>query len=232
MTPLYIFLLIFVCASWYGVASAASSDHVMFPSNSTLHGLSFKDWAAKWWVWWAGIPNDIHPVQKFPDAARCAAMQNGPVWFMPSAQSGEGEMNFQCNIPQGKDIMFDLSATECENGGVEGTMTDDELRTCAFNINTPLSNIEFILDGTKIDVGKLGQPLQSDFFNIAYPENPVTIWGPVKPGTYRALSEGYYLFLHDLPPGKHIVKYKVADILKGSTVQEPPTIGTFDILVK
>ena len=29
-----------------------------------------------------------------------------------------------------------------------------------------------------------------------------------------------------------IVKYKVADILKGSTVQEPPTIGTFDILVK
>ena len=50
--------------------------------------------------------------------------------------------------------MFDLSATECENGGVEGTMTDDELRACAFNINTPLSNIEFILDGTKIDVSK------------------------------------------------------------------------------
>ena len=232
MTPLYFFLLIFVCASWYGVASAASSDHVMFPSNSTLHGLSFKDWAAKWWVWWEGIPNDIHPLHKFPVVARCAAMQNGPVWFLPSSMSGQGEMNFQCNIPQGKDIMFDLSATECENGGVEGTMTDDELRACAFNINTPLSNIEFILDGTKIDVGKLGQPLQSDFFNIAYPENPVTIWGPVKPGTYRALSEGYYLFLHDLPPGKHIVKYKVADILKGSPVQEPPTIGTFDILVK
>ena len=177
MTPLYFFLLIFVCASWYGVASAASSDHVMFPSNSTLHGLSFKDWADEMVGMVGGIPNDIHPVQKYPDAARCAAMQNGPVWFMPSAQSGEGEMNFQCNIPQGKDIMFDLSATECENGGVEGAMTDDELRTCAFNINTPLSNIEFILDGTKIDVGKLGQPLQSDFFNITYPENPISHLG-------------------------------------------------------
>jgi hypothetical protein len=65
------------------------------------------------------VPYNIHPVQKYPDVARCAAMQAGPVWFMPSAMSGQGEMNFQCNIPQGKDIMFDLSGTECENGGVE-----------------------------------------------------------------------------------------------------------------
>ncbi len=60
------------------------------------------------------------------------------------------------------------------NGGVvenaKGTLTDDELRACAFNINTPLSNTEFILDGTKIDIGKLGQPLQSDFFNTTYHE--------------------------------------------------------------
>ena len=224
-------IMILITVGSNSISYAESVDHVIFPSNSTLHGIPYKEWAAKWWIWWTGIPNDMHPVQKYPDAERCSVLQSGPVWYMPSAISGQGLMNYQCNIPQGKDIMFDLSGTECENGGVEGSMTDEELKVCAFNIDTPLNNIEMSVDGTRINVTKLGAPLKTDFFNVTYPENPLTIWGPVKPGTYRALSEGYYLFLHDLPPGKHMVKYSVVDILKGSVTQEPPSIGVYDVQI-
>ena len=115
---------------------------------------------------------------------------DGPVWCLPSVSPGVGEVKYQCNIPLGKDILVDLTSTECESGGVGGILTDQELTECAFNINTPLNNIEVSLDGTKIDTSKLGDPIQTDFFNVTYPNDPVTFWGPVQPGKYRLSLKG------------------------------------------
>ena len=220
-----------IITSWNTTLSSASSDHVVFPNDSKVQGPN-KEWVAKWWQWWIGIPNNTHPGQKYPDAERCSAMQDGPVWFLPSIFPGVGEVKYQCNIPHGKDVMVDLTSTECESGGVEGNLNDQELRECAFNINTPLSNIEVSVDGTKVDISGLGDPIQTDFFNVTYPKDPVTFWGPVQPGTYRAIAEGYFLFLHDLPPGKHIIETNVADILTGKLTSEPLAEGLYEINIQ
>ena len=177
----------------------------------------------------------MHPLKKYPDAERCSAMQEGDVWFLPNVIPGTGKVNYQCNVPFGKIIMLPVSMTECD-WGTEGVMKDQELKDCAFNINTPLNQIEVSIDGVKIDTSKLGAPIKSDFFNVTYPLNPLDVFGPVKPASYKAIAEGYVLFLHDLPLGKHSINTKVVDVLKGKEFEgqtgEPPIEANYEISVQ
>ena len=237
MILLVILLVLYViAASLTGAVSAASSNFTIFPTNSTLNGVPYKELLAKWWMWDDSIPNDIHPLNKYPDAERCSAMQNGEVWFLPNVLPSTGKVNYQCNVPFGKVIMVPLSVTDCESGATEENMTDEELKDCAFNIITPVNQIEVSIDGEKIDTSKLGAPIKTDFFNVTYPSNPIDVFGPVKPGTYRAIAEGYVVFFHDLPLGKHIIHTKVVDVLKGKEytkqIGEPPIEATYEISVQ
>jgi hypothetical protein len=163
-------------------------------------------------------------------------MQEGQVWFLPNVLPGTGKVNYQCNVPFGKVIMLPISMTECESGGVEGIMNDQELKDCAFNINTPLDQIDVSLDGVKIDTSKLGSPIKTDFFNVTYPSNPLDVFGAVKPGTYRGIAEGYVLFFDDLPVGKHNISTKVVDVLKGKEFEkeagEPHLEANYEISVQ
>jgi hypothetical protein len=75
-----------------------------------------KELVGKWWTWDMGIPNDVHPEKKYPDAQRCSEMQNGSVWFMPDISPGVGTVNYSCNVPLGKDIILPLTTSECDRG--------------------------------------------------------------------------------------------------------------------
>ena len=226
--PLFLLLLI---PNLIGKIIATNPDNVIFPTNSSLHGVTYKDWLVKWWVWRSGIPQDMHPEEKYPDVKRCSAMQEGPVWFLPVVPPGKGDILYKCDIPLGKDIMLLLSPTSCDRG-VEGNISDQALQGCADNIRTPLNNIEVSVDGIKVNVDQLGNPILTDFFNVTYPTNPLTVWGTIRPDTYRAMAEGLFLFLHGLTPGKHVVETNVVDILKGKDLPELPAMGIFEIFVK
>ena len=212
-------------------ASYAASNNITLPGKAPVENLSSKVWLAKWWTWWTGIPDDIHPVNKYPDVKRCSSMQNGPVYFLPNIIPGT-KVNYECEIPHGNKILLPLTTTECENGGVEGKMDDRELKDCAFNIMTPVQNIQVALDGKQVNVDGLGPPIETDYFNVSYPSNPLKIWGPINPGTYRAIASGYYLFLSDLSPGKHNIQTKVVDLLKGRMSFELPAEVNYDLMIK
>ena len=50
----------------------------------------------------------------------------------------------------------------------------------------------------------------SDFFNITLPEH--NLWEEKEvPGTYKGITEGYFLLLNPLPPGNHTLYYEAAD---------------------
>jgi len=214
-----------------GFSSYPDSKNVILPGKAPVENLSSKVWLSKWWTWLASIPDDIHPLNKYPDVKRCSSMQNGPVYFLPNPQPGN-KFNFECEIPHGHKILLPLTTTECENGGVEGKMDDKELKDCAFNIMTPLQNIQVTLDGMQVNIDGLGPPIETDYFNVTYPKNPLKIWGPINPGTYRAIASGYYIFLNDLSPGKHNVQTKVVDLLKGRMSFELPAEANYDLLIK
>ena len=231
-------MLIFVFVVFYvgtmavtEFASYADSKNVILPGKVPVENLSSKVWLSKWWIWFTSIPDDIHPVEKYPDVKRCSSMQNGPVYFLPNYQPPITH-NYECEIPHGYKILLPLTTTECENGGVEGKMDDRELKDCAFNIMTPLQNIQVTLDGMQVKVDGLGPPIETDYFNVTYPKNPLKIWGPINPGTYRSIASGYYLFLNDLSLGKHYIHLKIVDLLKGRESYELPSEANYDLTDK
>lgn len=113
-------------------------------------------------------------------------------------------------------------------------MPDSQLADCADNILTPVSNIMVTVDGKKVDVS--GSYDKSDFFSVTFPQDPVAFWGEIKPGTYRAIATGYFLFLNDIAQGEHTIDMKVVDSLTGNEGPppkfDPPREATFKISIQ
>lgn len=222
--------LISVLILSYAIDSAAGSNSNLFTSESSPYETPYPDWIGKWWTWWLGIPNELHPTNNYSDSKRCSTMQNGPVWYLPDILPGKGKIEYTCNVPLGKAILVPLTTTICETGG-ESSLTDTELAQCADNILTPVSNIVVNVDGRKVDVSK--SFYKTGFFNITFPQDTVHFWGNTEPGSERGIATGYFLFLHDLPKGEHIIEMKVVDLLKGNEGPppkfDPPREATFKI---
>jgi hypothetical protein len=219
-----------VILTWNGITNAASPNYQVFTRDSNPYGTPYNEWFGKWWTWWFGIPNDIHPVNNYSDSKRCASNQSGPVWFLPDVVGGKGKINIECNVPLGKGILLPLTTTICERG-IETEELAPNLAECADNIMTPLENIKVTVDGVPVDVEKLNG--KTGLFNVTFPDNPIKeVYGNPKPGTYPWMATGYFLFLHDLTPGIHKIDLNVADWIKGNPKPDNPREGTFQILVK
>ena len=220
---LFVPVLFIIILGWSGIntmvvaATANSTSVKIFAKDSSPYGTPYSDWVTKWWTWWVGIPINKHPVKDYSDSERCSVMQNGSVWFLPDIIPGEGKINYYCNVPLGKAVMLPITTTFCDSG-TDGPMTDTEIAECADNILTPLNNMQVIVDGKNVDLER--SLVQTDFFNITIPKNPIDIWGTIKPGAYKALATGYFIFLHDLSPGEHTIEMRVVDLLKGN--EGPP----------
>jgi len=221
-----------------GISVLAISHFGIYNNDSTPYGRSYSQWIEKWWTWWAGIPNDKHPAKDYSDSERCSIMQDGPVWFLPDILPGTVNLNYHCNVPVGKSVLIPISTTVCDKG-FNPKMTDVQLRICADNINTPvvmspLKGMMVTVDGSKVNL--TGLLSKTSFFNITYPDPIVDIWDPppegIQPGTYKGTATGYFLFLHDLSPGKHEIGISVRDMIKGQTTPDPLRSAVFDLLVQ
>jgi hypothetical protein len=238
LVQIIISIVFIVFFSFSGIISivTASPGFQIFTKDSSPFGNPYSDWVEKWWIWWAGIPSDKHPVNNYFDSDRCSIMQNGPVWFLPDVIPGQS-INYKCNIPVGKAILLPITTTFCEKapkGSCGSMLSDKELKESADNILTPLQNMKIIVDGLKVDIS--GSPVKTNFFNLTFPNNPIDIWGTILPGSYKAVATGYFLFLHDLSPGKHEIELRIVDLLKGNEGPpprfDPLREGKFEIFVK
>jgi hypothetical protein len=225
-----------------GTVTADNSKYTIFPTNSTLNGVPYSELIKKWWIWNLGIPSELHPLRDPPDAKRCSAMQDGPIWFLPNALPPDGnppdEYNYQCTIPSDKVIMIPISLSECDLG-TAGEQSDEKLYDCPINIETPTSNVVIKIDGKEVDPSELKFIHTDGFFNVTYPTNSIPEFSdaegnPIK-GTFKAAAYGYSLFIHDLPVGEHNINTNVVDVIKGQEDLKGSgvtSIANYKILIK
>ena len=69
----------------------------VFPADSKPYGLTYGQWAAKWWQWSYSIPEENNPI-KDTTGKDCAINQSGPVWFLAGTAGRSAEK--KCTIPQ------------------------------------------------------------------------------------------------------------------------------------
>ena len=196
-----IILAVYTFSSSGVFISADSINPGVFSKDSVPYGIPYGDWLAKWWQWTFSIPTEQHPRDEYTPE-KCAINQEGPVWFLADQLGGREERT--CTIPAGKAIFIPLLVGECDYS-LPDVKSDEDLRRCAMAGNE-YGVIEATLDGVKLK--SLEQyRTQSGFFNITIPED--NIYGS-RAGTFRALTDGFFVFLEPLPHGKHDVHLKVS----------------------
>lgn len=196
-------------------ASAQSNDIGIFPVDSKPYNSTYGDWSAKWWIWALSIPEGNSPVTD-QTGENCGINQEGPVWFL--AGTTGGSVTRECDVPAGKAILLSPLNIECSYAEFPTMKSEEELRDCA---QWPGASVEVTIDGVKLDeIEKYN--VQSPIFDVVLPEN--NIFG-TPAGPTQAVSGGWWVLLHPLPPGNHQISF-------GGSVLDNPTTGTQSFATK
>jgi hypothetical protein len=176
----------------------AYSDSInpgVFSKDSSPYDVPYNEWITRWWQWNMGMSKAEHPRDNY-SAEKCTTNQNGSVWFLPDILTGKEERT--CTIPAGKAILVPLLTGNCHNDGVPQPMNDQELRTCAMSGNE-YGVISATLDGKTLK-DLQNYRTQTPYYSITVPQDNIF---DNKPGKYRSISDGFFVFLEPLAPGKH-----------------------------
>jgi hypothetical protein len=204
LRQLYKFTMAGIALTALAISSLTTFTHAdsinpgVFSKDSAPYGIPYKEWITRWWQWHISIPKEDHPWND-STGEKCAVGQEGPVWFL---NYPPGKVELTCAMPPGKAILFPILSAECDYGTEN---TDAEVRKCATEGNE-FGVISATIDGVRLQ--NLEQyRIQSDFFNITIPEDNIY---DADPGTFKAMVDGFFVFLEPLPAGRHDIRFTVS----------------------
>ncbi len=172
------------------------------PINAKAFGLSYGEWSARWWQWFAAIPADQHPVLD-TTGENCDVDQAGKVWFL-AGTTGGAEVR-DCEVPAGKAILFPIVnflAWAPEDGETE----QDLLGLGNFFMDAA-TELEAEIDGIALQ-DLFDQRAGSPGFAFTGPENPADNIFGLDGGRDLAASVGYWVLLAPLSEGEHEIHFR------------------------
>lgn len=174
-------------------------------ANSTLDGVTYSEWTARWWQWLVSVPLERNPAAD-TSGEFCGENQNGSVWFLPGTFSGSVER--ACDIPAGKAILIALVNLECNHAEYQDLQTESELRSCARAGQEYVNELFASIDGVQLREPDLrSYRVESPLFPLTFPENNINA---LPPQTVDAVSDGYWVFLEPLSEGSHTIHFRAA----------------------
>ena len=166
-----------------------------FSPESTPYGKSYSGWTAKWWQWVLSIPKSENPL--IDDTGENSAKnQSGPVWFLAGTLKGTAERT--CTIPADRAILFPVINVEASVAEGDGTTEEELAARVKFEMDQ-ITDIRAMISGTNVNELKQYR-IQSPLFDVTLPVNNVL---GLSAQTTEMMSEGFWLFLKPLEPGKY-----------------------------
>jgi hypothetical protein len=216
-------ILLFSMIVFFGIGSAYAAE--FFSKDDKPFGTSYDDWVAKYW----NLDLAQNTDKATPKQGGCLMVNNehtsdSLVMLMDLADVGFPPMQV-CRISSNQGIMIPLWIGWCDTGGSKGYSEQQLSSKCAREQN--LGNIIAEVKVDNLAVAKLDvraslvsatvdykinsinnvNELSSKVFNLTIP--PDTHKANQVPGTWRAGSQGWWVFLKPLPPGQHTLFYSV-----------------------
>ena len=163
-------------------------------------------------------PDEINPVRD-RDGAHCDTGQQGKVWFLAGG-FGSSLIRRSCTIPAGKYIFFPVINMaywpQKENNG----LTCEQVRKSAAVNNDTAIDLFVKIDGQALKNPKRYRARTRKCFDvygrISAEEKPYN--------AFPSASDGYWILLKPLQPGKHSIKfggqYNKASSAYGRTLQD------------
>jgi hypothetical protein len=180
---------------------AGSVNPGAYALDSKPYGMSYEDCTIKFWQWLASIPADKNPVTD-QTGERCGEEQgNLPVFFLAFSNSGGAQRT--CTIPTGKAILVPINVVLVSKAEFPDAKNDDDLHRLAEEDESSNPDLFLSVDGKQFqDLEKYRVHSRPFEVNISS-DHPFGFAGPT-----LAVSDGYWVILEPLPPGKHDIHFK------------------------
>lgn len=181
-------------------AEAKNLNPGVISPKASPHGMTYEEWAARWWQWALSAPVPVNPLLD-TTGEDCAVGQTGKVWFL-AGTLGSGSVTRTCTVPVGTALFFPvLNSAFIATEPFETESYVHEQVTARVD-TYDVSSLAVEVDGKSIE-GLGSYRAHSPTFDITLPEN--NLFG-APAGTYGpSAADGYWLMLRPLPPGEHTV---------------------------
>jgi hypothetical protein len=218
-------IIAFVAAS-YAVfptknAEAADSNSTAVLIGRDVYNESLDTWAQKYWNWSVAMPfaQDI-PIDPQTQMSKCiiGSDQNGTMLFLLDPY--DNEYTTKCTISSGKPILVPLLISECDRLTPDPRIKPGEIEglwACAKDYDEVFRAWDVTLDNETLTRKAGNEEVNPQLMNEILVRNsstfildfPETNRFETQSGPVEAVVDGYYLILNPLPPGEHLLKYKI-----------------------
>jgi hypothetical protein len=196
------------------------------PSDKPF-GIPYSEWIIKYWNWWDNVPSAESP-SEHPEKYNCFVHEVDNVTFLVDPLKMNTEKTYACNIPSSMSIFFSLVTSEYDTGIdgfehakdselVDSAKKDDDSNAFKLTVDGKVIPAEFIRS----------LRAESPFWNVTITKGNHY---DSKPGTFRAVAEGFYIFLKPMPSGSHQIIYE-ASSPKSDLQVSPGGKITYNLLV-
>ncbi len=197
-------LVVWAAGCWLamGIAYAGqpvAKDPVM-PLTAKVEGEGYEQLSIRWWRWANSFPYDFAPYRD-PDGRLCDMGQNGAVWFL-AGTDGRDWVQRRCVVPKDKHVFLPIiNMYQRSSGPVAASQRKvmcDSLRDSIGVNNSSLSSAQVLVDGVPVS--------RPERFRVTTP----ACFDPFpqedgKNSGYVAASDGYWVLLPPLSPGRHTI---------------------------
>jgi hypothetical protein len=186
---------------------------LVFPPQAHPYGLSFQEWAARYWQRTLSLPIDAASY-----AAPLSDGQSGQVWVIAGPLNGPTTATVQFSIPEGKSMLISPITYWADNANCPSftDFTVDDLRGQVAAGYSQVTETSCTIDG--VTIPGLSNPQDSPYlfdstvFSYTLPDHdtyPTVLFGAtcIPNGTTidGAVAEGEFLMIKPLPVGQHII---------------------------
>ena len=213
-TYLKTLLSVFTALLFFVVGGVAfAGEPAVVSPNDLYAGMTYGDWSAVWWQYVIQTPNAgttlFSDDSSGPyDCSQGQTPTSAPVFFLVGGGMQYKAATRTCTVPKGKAIFFPIINSECstlEPAPFYGA-NEFALRTCVSTYTNAVNSLRVTVDG--VPLGNL---------RLARAQSPVYTFTSVDSagilgvqGTGSSVSDGYWVLLAPLSPGKHTIHFEAA----------------------
>jgi hypothetical protein len=180
--------------------------HAQNIGNGNFRGSSLEQWGDTWWQFFYSLDTSVTG-NPFADTsgALCDIGLQGNMLILAGTTGGVQPEPRTCTVKPGTGILIPLVNVVCNNlevGTIFFGATESEQRICSQQIIDQVDpgSLVATVDGVAVQPVRVQSP-PGGFQFTAAPNNPFA----TPPGAGTGVSDGYWLLLHPLPPGEHII---------------------------
>jgi hypothetical protein len=178
-------------------APCLAQDSAVLAPDAMVDGRSQAEWSRRWWQWAGSFDNGDSPVAD-RTGRRCGLKQHGPVWFLAGTY-GSHRVIRTCTVPHGRYVFFPLIHYVVMPDRADARLSCEQAVRTAREI-TDGAELVLDVDGRRVTGlarHRQASPACFDMGELTQPRFRV----------FPSASDGYYVMLAPLAPGKHSLNY-------------------------